>query len=303
MRTPQAPETHYRAFDPKGKPVTLQEIVASLDNADVLFVGETHNDPTAHQLEAELLRLADERFAQGAQRRRAVALSMEMFERDVQTVVDEYLAGLITERHFLLSSRPWSNYETDYRPLVEYARTRGLPLIASNAPARYVSRVSAHGADSLRDLSLLAKSWLPSLPYPPASAAYAEKFNSFMSGGASAASQPQTAASNAQAQTVANPHGSLHLLEAQTLRDASMAYSIAEYLKRHKEALVVQINGTFHSEQRLGVPEQLNHYRPKTRAIVVTIVPGENYPNFDAESMGPLGDFVIITDPSVPRSS
>ena len=258
---------HYRAFDSKGAAVGLQSIIDALDAADVLFVGETHADPVAHMLEAELLRRAEERYGAASPKRRAVALSLEMFERDVQTVLDEYLAGLITERHFLLSSRPWKNYETDYRPLVEYARARHLPVIAANAPARYVSRVSTQGADSLKALPAVAvKSWLPPLPFPPASEAYAAKFNRFMQGDAAPAPSAQTPSQAA----VPNPHSGAHLLEAQTLRDASMAYAISEYLKRGgHDPLVVQVNGTFHSEERLGVPEQLAHYRPKARAAAV----------------------------------
>jgi uncharacterized iron-regulated protein len=283
----QAPATHYRAFDPKGNAVTLQNIIDALERADVLFVGETHDNPVAHMLEAELLRRADEAYGAASPKRRAVALSLEMFERDVQTVLDEYLAGLITERHFLLSSRPWRNYETDYRPLIEYARAHRLPVIAANAPARYVSRVSSQGPDSLKSLPQVAvKSWLPPLPFPAASDAYAAKFNRFMGGGAA---------------TQAGAHGGLHLLEAQTLRDASMAYAISGYLKRGRDPLVVQVNGTFHSEERMGVPEQLARYRSKARALVVTIVPAEAFPNFDAD-LGRLGDFVIITDPAVKGS-
>jgi len=281
----QAPAAHYRAYDSKGHAVTLQAVVDSLAGADVLFVGETHDNAVAHLLEAELLRRADQTFGAASTRQRALALSLEMFERDVQTVLDEYLAGLITERHFLLSSRPWNNYQTDYRPLVEYAREHHLPVIAANAPARYVSRVSSQGADSLKSLLQVAvRSWLPPLPFPPASEGYATKFNRFMGDDAQA-----------------SPHGGLHLLEAQTLRDASMGYSIAEYLKHGRDPLVVQVNGTFHSEERMGVPEQLARYRSKARAVVVTIVPAENFPNFDAD-LGRLGDFVIITDPSVKGS-
>jgi uncharacterized iron-regulated protein len=284
----QAPAPHYRAFDAQGNAVTLRTVVEALERADVLFVGETHDDRVAHLLEAELLRRADEAYGAASAKPRAVALSLEMFERDVQAVLDEYLAGLITERHFLLGSRPWGNYETDYRPLVEYARAHRLPVIAANAPARYVSRVSSRGPDSLRALPQAAiKSWLPPLPFPAASEGYAAKFDRFTRGGAAAA--PAT--------TQANPHGGLHLLEAQTLRDASMAYAISEYLKRGRDPLVVQVNGAFHSEERLGVPEQLARYRPKARAVVVTIVPAEGFPDFDA-GLGRLGDFVIITDPA-----
>src|SRR2546423_3280790 len=300
----QAPEAHYRAFDSKGRAVKLDEIVGALDQADVLIVGETHDDPVAHLLEAELLRRADERYAQTSLRKRTLALSLEMFERDVQTVVDEYLAGFITERHFLLSSRPWKNYETDYRPLVEYAREHHLPVVAANAPARYVSRVSTHGPDSLKELSKDAKAWLPPLPYPSASADYAAKFKRFMQGAMSGpppAPQPSPMTPGAQAQ--ANPHGSAHLLAAQTLRDASMADAIAEFLKQRRDALVVHVNGTFHSEEHMGVPEQIRHYRPKARGIVVTIISDDAFPNFDASRLGPLGDFVILTDPALPRSS
>ena len=289
----QAPAPHYRAFDAKGGAVTLQAIIDSLERADVLFVGETHDDPVAHLLEAELLRRADETHGPRSPRRRDLALSLEMFERDVQTVLDEYLAGLITERHFLLSSRPWGNYETDYRPLVEYARAHRLPVIAANAPARYVSRVSGQGPDSLKSLPQVAvRMWLPPLPFPAASDAYAAKFNRFMGGGAPAPAATPGAAANAPA----NPHGGLHLLEAQTLRDASMAYAISEYLKRGRDPLVVQINGTFHSEERMGVPEQLARYRSKARAVVVTVVPADSFPDFDAATHARLGDFVIITE-------
>ena len=291
--------TRYRAFDSKGRAVRLEEIIEALDNADVLFVGERHDDATGHAVEAELLRRADERYSQGAGKRRAVALSLEMFERDVQTVVDEYLGGLISERHFLLSSRPWNNYATDYRPLVEYARAHRLPLIAANAPARYVSRVNAEGPASLSSLSKEARAWLPPLPFPEASAAYAAKFNLVMSGGRAAATPAPTAtAEQSSQQSSANPHGGMHLLEAQTLRDASMAYAISEFLKRGRDPLVVQVNGTFHSEGRMGVPEQLSHYRKKARAVVVTIIPDEDRTGFDAASMSTLGDFIILTEPA-----
>src|SRR3954467_8455063 len=73
---------------------------------------------------------------------------MEMFERDVQIVLDEYLSDLITEQHFLASSRPWGNYKTDYRPLVELAKEKHLDVIAANAPRRYVNMVSR--ADEIR---------------------------------------------------------------------------------------------------------------------------------------------------------
>src|SRR5205085_1165635 len=108
----------------------------------------------------------------------------------------------------------------------------------------------------------------------------------------------QPAGTQPAGQAQANPHGGAHLLEAQTLRDASMAYAISEFLKHGRDPLVVQVNGTFHSEERMGVPEQLSHYRKKARAVVVTIILDEDRAGFDSASMSALGDFIILTDPA-----
>jgi uncharacterized iron-regulated protein len=299
-------------------------LAAALENADVLLVGEMHNDPLAHLLEAELLRTAVRRLRQAGQSpQRAVALSLEMFERDVQIVLDEYLAGLITEKHFLSSSRPWNNYETDYRPLVELAREHQLHAIAANAPARYVTRASRAGADSLKALSPVALGWLPPLPFAPASAAYAGKFAQAMGGGPALAASPHGAATPAAGEarpaapteaparaqpapggqtSAAAAHGSANLLDAQNLRDATMAYAISEHLKRAPGAFVFHVNGRFHSEERLGVTEHLLRYRPTTRVLVVTIVSDRSFPDFDAATMARLGDYVIVTDPRLTRT-
>jgi uncharacterized iron-regulated protein len=84
---------------------------------------------------------------------RKAVLSLEMFERDVQTVINEYLKNQITETHFLAASRPWANYKTDYRPLVEFAKEKNLEVVAANAPRRYVNMVTRLGRASLDLLS------------------------------------------------------------------------------------------------------------------------------------------------------
>jgi uncharacterized iron-regulated protein len=99
-----------------------------------------------------------------------------------------------------------------------------------------------------------------------------------------------------------SPHGASYLLDAQSLRDATMAFAITQRLKQQPAALVIHVNGSFHSEERLGVPERIRHYRPKTRTLVITIISDQSYPNFDAARQSKLGDFIILTDPALPRS-
>ena len=92
-------ESQFQAFNGKGKAVTLADIVTAAGDADVIFFGEMHDDAVGHAIQAEAFRRI---FAEYGSKR-SVVLSLEMFERDVQTVVNEYLASLISEQHFMLS--------------------------------------------------------------------------------------------------------------------------------------------------------------------------------------------------------
>ena len=284
----------YSVYDSSGNQVTIEQLVEALAEVDVVFIGEMHDDAAAHKIEQELFERAYARYMQGTERaRRTVVLSLEMFERDVQLVLDEYLAGLISERHFLASSRPWKNYQTDYKPLVEFARAHKIPVIAANAPARYVSRVSQNGPASLASLSREAREWLPPLPVAPASSAYAKKFTDFMQGETGSMNPHQPNATTVATPPAQQPaHGTPYLLDSQNLRDAAMAYSIVEGLKRHSRPLILHVNGNFHSEERMGVPEHVRSYRKKARLLVVTTVAKEA---FDAATMSKLGDFIVLT--------
>lgn len=270
----------YRIYDAKGNSVTLREVISAIEKSDAVFLGEQHDDATAHLLQAEIFRQIHEKYGKS----KKVALSLEMFERDAQTVLDEYLSDLITEKKFLDDSRPWNNYQTDYRPLIEFAKVNKLPVIAANAPRRYVNMVSRSGRDALNQLSATAKGWLAPLPFAAASPEYARKFNALMGNTKSDISAPSK------------------ILEAQALWDATMAFSIAEQLKREKNSLVVHLNGSFHTENRLGTAEQLQKLQPNAKIIVVTMRTEENYTKFETAKHSGLGDFVILTDAVVPRS-
>ena len=284
----------FRVYTAAGEPAVLPDLVHAMGEADVVFLGEQHDDAVAHALQLRLLEALSDHLDAGAQHGQAkeLALSLEMFERDVQPVLDEYRAGLIRERDFLAAARPWGNYATDYRPLVEYAVAHGLPVLAANAPGRYVNRVSRLGPDALGSLSADAQATLPPLPVAPASAALAAPFTALMEGMMGHAAPASAAPAHGSAPTMAN------LLAAQNLRDAAMGWTIAEHLRAHPEALVVHLNGSFHSEGGLGVPEHLGRYRPGTRALVVTMRADDAFPAFNPEAFrAGAGDLLIVTAP------
>jgi uncharacterized iron-regulated protein len=273
-------EQQFAVFDGNGAPTNIDQVLRAIGDNDVVFLGEQHDDAVGHAVQAEIFKRIVEKYALD----RRVALSLEMFERDVQTVLDEYLSGLITEQHFLLSSRPWGNYRWDYKPLVELAKEKKLPVIAANAPRRYVNMVSRGGRAALNGLSREARRWLAPLPYGDPSPAYAGKFRALMANSPEAAGRID------------------NILSSQSLWDATMADSVARYLKETKKALVVHLNGSFHTEGRLGTVEHLLNYRPKAKVLVVTLRYENDFRNFDKARHTGTGDFVILTDGKQPRS-
>lgn len=110
-------ENNYKIYSVKlQKEVPLSTIISDMANYDVLFYGEQHNDSVTHYLEKTIFEMMY------AQYNSNLALSMEMFERDVQPVMNEYLSGFIREK-ILKDARVWSNY-TDYRPMIEFAKEK-----------------------------------------------------------------------------------------------------------------------------------------------------------------------------------
>jgi uncharacterized iron-regulated protein len=233
-----------------------------------------------------------------------------MFERDVQGVLDEYLQDLITESQFKSSARPWEHYDADYRPMVEMAKASGVPVLAANAPRRYVNRVSRLGPDALKDLSPWALGFLPPLPYPPPTAAYREEWIRLMSEMSmeDQCPAPERDPASEQPEVEGPPPGhppampthSGSFMEngvmAQALWDASMAYTVTTFLDSHPGALVLHMVGGFHVMNFTGIPEKVEFYRPGTRSLVVHMDLAEDFTTFDPAEHAGRGDFVILTD-------
>lgn len=274
----------YRIYDRWGNPTSLLAIVGSSVGDDVLLIGEEHDDMVGHALEVELLEAVLEEIGASESSGRSVVLSLEMFERDVQYVLDEYLDGLISEQHFLASARPWDHYESRYRPLVELAKERGTPVVAANAPRRYVSRVTSDGPRSLADLSEQALRYLPPIPYPGPSDVYRRQWDALME----AATEGQAESARAYA---ANPN----VIYSQALWDAAMGHAITEALVRHLDGFVVHVAGSFHVEKGTGIPERITDYRPGTRVTTVVLTKAEDIDAWSAEEHAPLADFVVLT--------
>jgi uncharacterized iron-regulated protein len=87
-----------------------------------------------------------------------------------------------------------------------------------------------------------------------------------------------------------------NMLRAQALWDATMAHTIARRQMNTPDAFVLHVTGGFHVSGGTGTPEQLAHYRPSARSLVVSIRPADDVTAFDIDEHTGLGDFVILTD-------
>lgn len=280
-----------------GERSTFSEMINSAAaQPGIVLVGETHYDAVGHKLEQII-------FARLAAKR-PVTLALEMFETDVQHVVDEYLDGLIREEDMLKDARPWANYATAYRPLVELARAAGLPVVAANAPRRYVS-----AAGRMDDATFVAAAWspkargdLPPLPLPESSAAYMAHLMADPEVVPEETSKSAEAGERSGASGGGCPHIGLTsargLVEPMRLWDACMAHAIARVRQVAPSRLVVLICGSSHCEQHQGVADFLRTYAPSERPLVIAMYPEADCHRFVPERHLGSGDFVVLTDES-----
>ena len=259
-----------RVFDTKtGAWSDFEAMSAALASADVIFVGEQHGDPHTHALERALLESL-------VRRRPDIAVSLEMFERDTQASLDAYLAGTLEEAAFLENSRPWAKYQTDYRPLVEIARERKWPVIASNVPRPLASGVAKTGLASLQALGAGQRPWLTADLQCPKDA-YFDRFAQTMSGHPAGEGPEAAAKQSAMVE---------RYYFAQCLKDEVMGESIARVAKGPGEGpLLVHYNGAFHSDFAQGAAERAKRRLPGSRIAVISMLP---VPSLDG--LAPAGD-------------
>jgi uncharacterized iron-regulated protein len=252
--SPLTSYTPHRVYDTRAKHfIDFETLVARLSGADLVFIGEQHDDPATHRMELAIL--------EGIARRRdSVVLALEMFERDVQPLLDSYLAGG-DEAELLKGGRPWKNYAQDYRPLVELAHQRKWPVVASNVPRPLATLVGRAGLPALDTLAGVQRAQLAeSLTCPEDD--YYDRFAKVM--GDMASHGPASAEVDSRTRLE-------RMYQAQCLKDETMGESVARVWRPGR--LVVHYNGSFHSDFRLGTAARAQRRAPGASVLVVTALP------------------------------
>jgi uncharacterized iron-regulated protein len=251
----------------KGKVLLLEEFFQTLIDYNIVFVGEVHDSREAHEAELTI-------FTELSKLDSSLVFALEMFERDVQDILDAYLRGTIPEDKFLELSRPWPNYLEDYRPLIEFAKKKGIPVIAANVPRRAAAAVAmankvspdVMGEDSIY---LSKKLHLKSKEY----------YKRFVA--------------NMEIMPHSTPMKGMNvkaLFKAQVLKDAVMAASMEPSLDRR----ILFCCGHFHSDYHLGIPYQLQKNHPELKVAVITFA--SYVGDLPMKERSRIGDFIWVEE-------
>ena len=282
VTTAPSPAAGIRVVVPAtGATLDFDAMIAQVAQADVVLFGEQHDDPATHRLERDFL---DAIGRSG----RPVILSLEMFERDVQPVLDNYLAGRVSEADFLARSRPWDRYASDYRGLIELARANHWPVVAANVPRPLAAAIGRRGLAALDTLTRAERKYTAGnivCPDDDYRARFMEEMHGHTAGGA--APQPGDTLPTAIAD---------RFYFAQCVKDETMAESIVEARRAAPpNAIVVQFDGAFHSDFHEGTAARVERREPVWKVLVVTAVPVADPATGSVQGQEKLADFVVFT--------
>lgn len=250
----------YVIYTAKGTKTDFGKMSKQLNNADIVLFGELHNNPIAHWLQLELSKT----IAQN----KSITLGAEMFESDNQSILNDYLADNINAKELNTKARLWPNYDTDYSPLVEFAKENKIPFIATNIPRVYANMVYKKDFTALDSLSKEEKSWIAPLPilFDPELPTYKNILK--MMGG----------------------HGSELLVKAQAIKDATMAYFILRNYKPNHT--FIHFNGAYHSDDFEGILWYLKQTYKDLNYKTISTVSQKDIQKLDLENLN-KADFII----------
>ncbi len=259
----QSPEA-YRLFNNRGKEIKFSKMIEEFTEADVVLFGELHNNSINHWLELQVAKMLFEK-------KKEIQLGAEMFESDDQLVIDEYFKGLYKESNFEKEVKLWNNYKTDYKPLLDFAKTNKLDFIATNIPRRYASMVPKDGFEALDKLSDEAKRFIAPSPvqFDTLVPNYKEMLEMDMG--------------HAMGNKV-------NFAKAQAIKDATMAYFIAKYLK--PGFTFIHYNGEFHSKLYGAISWYLKLYKPGVKIMTISTQESDDM-EFKDEYKA-QGDFIFV---------
>ncbi|WP_317171504.1 ChaN family lipoprotein [Flavobacterium sp. I3-2] len=261
----------YQIYNSKGKKITFEKMVKELQKSDLILFGEFHDNSIVHWLQLKTIKALAEN--------KPLILGMEMFERDNQVYLNDYLNGKLSDEDFGKSARLWNNYKTDYKPLVDFAKENKMEVIATNVPRKFASLLYKEGEEALLALNDEDKQWIAPLPFPYDASlpAYVKMMDMFKD----------------------SDHANPNFPKAQAIKDATMAYSIVQNFKPNN--LFVHFNGAYHSNDYEGIFWYVNKYNSDIKMTTISVLQKANI-NEISLTEKQLADYIIIVDEDMTKT-
>jgi uncharacterized iron-regulated protein len=211
-------------------PSSLIDILPDLAESRAVYVGERHDSYAHHLKQLEIIRKLYSEHSE-------LAIGMEQFQQPFQGILDDYIAGTLSEKEMLRKTEWYDRWRFDfrlYRPILAFARENRIPVIALNVPSEIKKKVSTKGVEGL---SADERSRIP------------------------AQMDDSDPAYRARLREVFDQHPGdrefERFLEVQLLWDEGMAARVAEYLQQHPGRNMVVLAGTGHLVYGQGIPNRV----------------------------------------------
>ncbi len=261
----------YVVFSSQGKSVDYAALLKAAKSSDLIFFGELHDNPICHWLEYELMRDLYE------EKKENLMMGAEMFERDNQLLVSEYITRQIRKKDFEAEAKLWANYKTDYAPLLDFAREKGLTFVATNVPRRYAALVNQKGFEGLDSLNAAQRGLMAALPI---------KYDTTL----------ECYRSIAKVVGTGMPaHLTQNLGQAQALKDATMAQFIMKG-GPGTGMCFLHFNGAYHSDNYESIVWYVKDYIRKNtvpvKILTISCVEQDDLIKLEEKHLG-KADFII----------
>ncbi|NKB58581.1 MAG: hypothetical protein GKS00_19805 [Alphaproteobacteria bacterium] len=226
-------------------------LIKQLTVADYVFLGEKHDNPDHHRLQAWIL---ESLVAAG----KRPAVVWEMIDEEKQAAIDSYMASATRDADGFGKAVDWDRSGwpawQEYRPIAEIALASGLPMVAGNLPRKTVREIGRGGLAAL-------------------SAARRARLGLDQS--------LSVAASDAMLNVVTKAHCDLMprtalgpMVDVQRARDAVLADNLVRAKIRAGSAVLIAGGG--HARHDFGAPNTVAVLAPNARIVTVTLIEVED---------------------------
>lgn len=244
-----------------GRRLTPEQLLDRLAGAEFVLLGERHDNPDHHRLQAWTV----ENLLTKAPR---YAVALEMIDSDQAARLSQYLAASPQNAEQLGTELDWANsgwpHWSQYQPIAAAAMRRGLPVLAANVPPALARAIARDGLQAL-PASLAAQLRLDPAADKAVLAAHAAEIQAAHCGKLPARSLAPFAI-------------------AQYARDAHMAWVMADQWRRaERKTGVILIAGAGHARKDLGVPLHLARLAPDARVVSLAFVEADDSAMTEAE--------------------